>query len=340
MEKIKRICICGGGGLGHTCAAVLSSHDDVEVMLYTQHPERWNKTFVVDDCENKIYNGRIVSITNKPEEVVPFADLVLLCLPAFLVEKTLIEIQPLLSSRTIVGSIVGNTGFFLFAHKILDVTTKLFAFQRVPYISRVVEYGKKASLLGYKKELLVAAENIDNPELFSEEIGRLFLTPTYLLDSFYEVTLSNSNPILHTGRIYSMWKDWRGECYSENPLFYHDWTDEASEILLKMDEEFFELLKFLNVNTKHLLTLLQHYEVSDAFTLTAKLKSISSFSTIKSPMKQVSNGWVPDLTSRYFTEDFNYGLRFIYELAHQNNISCPTIDKVYEWGVSLINKSL
>ena len=99
MEKIKRICICGGGGLGHTCVAVLSSHDDVEVMLYTQHPERWNKTFVVDDCENKIYNGRIVSITNKPEEVVPFADLVLLCLPAFLVEKTLIEIQPFLLRR-------------------------------------------------------------------------------------------------------------------------------------------------------------------------------------------------------------------------------------------------
>ena len=207
MEKIKRICICGGGGLGHTCAAVLSSHDDVEVMLYTQHPERWNKTFVVDDCENRIYNGRIVSITNKPEEVIPFADLVLLCLPAFLVEKTLIEIQPLLSSRTIVGSIVGNTGFFLFAHKILDITTKLFAFQRVPYISRVVEYGQKASLLGYKKELLVAAENIDNLEVFSKEIGRLFLTPTYLLYSFYEVTLSNSIPILHTGRIYSMWKD-------------------------------------------------------------------------------------------------------------------------------------
>ena len=30
-----RICICGGGGLGHTCAGVLSSHKDVEVSLYT-----------------------------------------------------------------------------------------------------------------------------------------------------------------------------------------------------------------------------------------------------------------------------------------------------------------
>ena len=30
-----KICICGGGGLGHTCAGVLSSHPDVEVFLFT-----------------------------------------------------------------------------------------------------------------------------------------------------------------------------------------------------------------------------------------------------------------------------------------------------------------
>ena len=337
MEKIKRICICGGGGLGHTCAAVLSSHDDVEVMLYTQHPERWNKTFVVDDCENRIYNGCIVSITNKPEEVIPLADLVLLCLPAFLVEQTLLDIRPFLSPNTIVGSVVGNTGFFLFAHEILRNTNNgLFAFQRVPYISRVLEYGKKAALLGYKDSLLMATENIRETQNFCQTISSLFLTPTEIVDSFYEVTLSNSNPILHTGRLFTMWKDWDGKPFTNNPLFYHDWTDDASQTILQMDQEFFQLLHRLHISTKHLNTLLQHYEVPDASALTIKLKNIPSFAGIHSPMKQTAEGWIPDMKSRYFTEDFPFGLRFIYELAHRHNHPCPTIDKVYHWGMNQI----
>ena len=339
MPTIKQICICGGGGLGHTCAAVFSSHPNTQVMMYTQHPEHWQTSFVVDDPNGKVYQGDLSAISNNPEEVIPQADVVLLCLPAFLVEQTLETIKPYLSTNTIVGSVVGNTGFFWYAHKILaDKAVGLFAFQRVPYISRVVEYGKRASLLGYKDQLLMATENVPQEEEFCNQISTLFSTPTLLLDSFYEVTLSNSNPILHTGRLYSMWKDWNGEVYAQNTLFYSDWTDEASKLLLQMDEEFFCLLNKLDISTEYLPTLLQHYEVHDAESLTQKIKSIPAFSNILSPMKQTLNGWVPDFESRYFTEDFPFGLRFIYELAHANNINTPNIDKVYQWGISKINQ--
>lgn len=340
MSNTKKICICGGGGLGHTCAAVLSSHPDVEVMMYTQHPDRWNHDFTVDDPEGKHIQGRLSIISNLPQEVIPHADIVLLCLPAFLVESTLITIQPFLSTNAIVGSVVGNTGFFIFAHQIFHNTSiGLFAFQRVPYISRVIEYGKRAALLGYKDELLMAAENIEDTHNFSLWISSLFRTTTNTVNSFYEVTLSNSNPILHTGRLYSMWKDWKGEAYLHNPLFYHDWTDEASQILLDMDKEFFELLDKLGVSSTHIRTLLAHYEVQDAASLTQKLKSIPSFANILSPMQHTDKGWIPDTTNRYFTEDFPFGLRFIYELAHQHNSPCPTIDKVYHWGTNLIAKN-
>lgn len=337
MVNINKICICGGGGLGHTCAAVLSSHPNVEVMMYTQHPDNWQQEFVVVDPNNKQYDAYLTTISNQPQAVIPYADLVLLCLPAFLVEQTLVDIKPFLSPNTIVGSVVGNTGFFLFAHEILRNTSNgLFAFQRVPYISRVLEYGKKAALLGYKDSLLMATENIQDTKNFCQTISTLFLTPTEIVDSFYEVTLSNSNPILHTGRLYTMWKDWEGKPFTTNPLFYHNWTDEASQIILQMDQEFFHLLQVLHISTKHLNTLLQHYEVPDASTLTIKLKNIPSFAGIHSPMKQTAEGWIPDFTSRYFTEDFPYGLRFIYELAHKHNHPCPTIDKVYHWGMNQI----
>lgn len=339
MRNIYKICICGGGGLGHTCAAVLSSHSNTEVMLYTQHPEQWNNDFIVDDPNGKQYNGHLSLISNLPQDVIPQADIILFCLPAFLVESTLVTIKPFLSSNTIIGSVVGNTGFFLFAHHVLENSNGLFAFQRVPYISRVVEYGKRASLLGYKNELLMATEHIAQPVEFCQTISELFKTPTALVDSFYEVTLSNSNPILHTGRLYSMWHDWNGKHYDYNPLFYHDWTDAASQLLIDMDKEFFDLLTTLSVSTKHIHTLLEHYEAHDATTLTKKLKSIPSFANILSPMKQTSEGWIPDIASRYFTEDFPFGLRFIYELAHKHNIPCPTIDKVYHWGMNLISQN-
>lgn len=340
MSEINKICICGGGGLGHTCAAVLSSHSNVEVMMYTNHPDRWNHEFVVEAPKGRCIHGHLSLISDLPEEVIPQADIVLLCVPAFLVQSTLMTIKPFLSDNTIIGSVVGNTGFFIFAHQILHNTSiGLFAFQRVPYISRVIEYGKKAALLGYKDELLMAVENIQESHVFSQCISSMFSTPTRIVDSFYEVTLSNSNPILHTGRLYSMWKDWQGEVYAHNPLFYHDWTDDASQVLLAMDKEFFDLLHVLGVKSKNICTLLEHYGVQDAVSLTQKLKSIPSFANMLSPMQHVGDGWIPDTTSRYFTEDFPFGLRFIYELAHQHNLPCPTIDRVYHWGINLIEKN-
>ena len=49
-------------------------------------------------------------------------------------------------------------------------------------------------------------------------------------------------------------------------------------------------------------------------------------------MKEVEGGFVPDFQSRYFTEDFPYGLALIHKLAHEKGVLTPTIDKVYEWG--------
>ena len=44
----------------------------------------------------------------------------------------------------------------------------------------------------------------------------------------------------------------------------------------------------------------------------------------------------PDFKNRYFTEDFPYGLKFIYDLLKQNEIEIPNISKVYDWGVDMI----
>ncbi len=323
-----KICICGGGSLGHVCAGVLASHKDVELNLLSGHPGSWQDNISVIDPNGKLFLGHINKVSNNPQEVVPNQDIILVCLPGYLIKPCLEDINPFVG-KAIVGTVVSSTGFFFFAHEVLGKEAKLFGFQRVPFISRVVEYGKTANLLGYKSSLSVVIENVDDKESFARELGRLLLTPVILLNNYYEVALSNSNPILHTGRLYSMFYGREKDVFDHNILFYKEWTDDASRLLIDMDEEFFKLLDVLDIHS--IPTLLDYYESKDAISLTQKIQSIPAFQSITSPMKQVEDGWSADFQNRYFTEDFPYGLRWIKELCEKNNIKADSVNMVYDW---------
>ena len=122
--------------------------------------------------------------------------------------------------------------------------------------------------------------------------------------------------------------------FDHNVLFYKEWTDEASQKIIEMDQEFFRLLDVLGVTS--IPTLLDYYECKDVASLTRKIASIPAFQTILSPMVKVDGGWTADFKSRYFTEDFPFGLRWIKELAVKYKIETPVIDEVYVWGMSRI----
>ena len=333
---MKTICICGGGSLGHVCAGVFVSKG-YKVSILTGHPEKWQKDISVVDPDGKVFQGALSNVTSEPSEVIADADIVLLCLPGYLIEKQLLEIRSYLLPSTIVGSIVSSTGFFFIAHKVLPKTLGLFGFQRVPFIARVNEYGRTASLLGYKSLLKVAVENINDQNGLIDELSEVLMTPIELLNNYYEASLTNSNPILHTGRLFTLWRSPETHLPMKHCIrFYADWTDEASEILLAMDDEFGELLNKLRVSRKVVPTLLDYYDCQDAKDLTRKIRSIPAFLPILAPMVETSEGWIPDFNSRYFTEDFPFGLKFIRDLAREYGISTPTIDKVYEWGINMI----
>lgn len=338
-----RICICGGGSLGHVCAAVLASQSDTEVRILTQHPECWSREVVATDPDRKAYRGRLSIGSADAAEAVSGCDIVFLCLPGYAIEPTLERIKPFVGEAA-VGSIVCSTGFFFAAHRILGADARLFGFQRTPFIARITEYGRSANLLGYKQQVAIAVENVPDTEAFCALVERLWLTPTVLLASHYEASLTNSNPILHTGRLYAMWHNWDGTPYDHNILFYREWTDAASEMLIAMDAEFMRLLDVLPVRPGAIPTLLEYYESHDAASLTRKISSIPAFAAITSPMKEQPTStpaapqWVPDFESRYFTEDFPYGLSLIVRLAKEHGVATPTLSKVLEWGMGKIEK--
>ena len=336
---MKIVTICGGGALGHVVAGWLSARNHAVVNILTGRPEKWQKKIVVDTPDEQILNGSIAKISNRAEDVIPESDIVLLCLPGYMIAKQLEVIKPFLKPSAYVGSVFSSTGFFFEALNILDNKQPLWGFQRVPFISRVNEYGKSAHLLGYKASHNIAIENVNNSQKveFAMMMQDWFERPIHVLQNFYEASLTNSNPLLHTSRLYTMFGgENEGRIFDRMIFFYEEWTEAAADLYIKMDEEFFRLLKVLPVSADYLPTVLDYYESNDAKSLANKLGSIQGFKGITSPMRQLENGWVADFESRYFTEDFPFGLKYIWQLAHDKGISCPNIDMVYEWGMSKI----
>lgn len=335
------ITICGGGNLGHVCAGFFAAQSETRVSLLTRQPELWAKHINVVDCNGRILSGTLEKVSNMPDEVIPCADIVLLCLPGYAIGQELESIAPYLKPSCIVGTVVSNTGFFFKAFEILAKSQPLFGFQRVPFISRITQYGEAAELKGYKESLNVAIEQSDDKEWIRSILEKLFQTPIHLLTTHYEASLSNSNPLLHTSRLYTMWHNWtQGVAYDRNPGFYSEWTIEASEVYIAMDNEFQQLLKCLGLRNGCIPPVLEYYESTDAESLTRKIRTIPAFQGILSPMLFNTEGmYEPDFNSRYFTEDFSIGLCMTHNLAHERQIHVPHIDKVYSWGIDVMQKA-
>lgn len=337
---MKSICICGGGSLGHVIAGYLSSTKNVAVNVLTRHHEKWNSEIMIDTPDGKELYGRLNIVSSDPKESLSGVDIVLLCLPGFAIKDEILKIKPYVSKDTYVGTVFSSTGFFFEAMNLLGVDVPLWGFQRVPFIARINEYGRSAHLLGYKSAHSIAVERCEDKEQFRTIIESLFDAPVTLLNNYYEASLTNSNPLLHTSRLYTMFGGKNeGRVFSRMILFYEEWTVEAAQLLIDMDEEFFNILKHLPVSSGYLPRILDYYESHDAASLARKLSSIPGFKGITSPMIEVETGsWKPDFESRYFTEDFPHGLRYIWELAHRLNVDVPAIDKVYNWGINTLNR--
>lgn len=332
-----RICICGGGNLGHVVAGFIAAQNRYEVTVLTRQPERWSSRIIVETPSGEELSGNLHGVYSSPREAVRGADIVLLCLPGFSIREVLQRIKDHLEPSAAVGSVVSSTGFFFEAMNVLPSTTVLFGFQRVPFISRIKDYGHRAHLMGYKTCLHLAVERLNEKENLRLALETMLRTPIRLLNSYYEASLSNSNPLLHPSRLYSLWHNWHeGEVYSRVPLFYEEWTEEAAQLYIDMDKELQTLLQVLPVTPRSVATVLEFYESSDAVSLARKLRSIEAFKGIAAPMRKVDGGYIPDFNSRYFREDFPYGLEIVSRLAHDKGIPSPTIDRVCKWGVNCV----
>lgn len=338
-QKVTRVCICGGGSQGHIAAGMIGCREGYAVDILTRRPEDWSHEFVTRDFRGKEYKAQLGVITSDPAQVIPQADIIYVSLPGFAIREQMERIRPYLRDDTIIGSSFGGSGFFIDLFHSLGSAVPAFCYQRVPAIGRPLEYGHSADLQGYKPELKVATVNIPHPDKIVEVSEEWFETPTTHLSHWLEVTLSNSNPLLHPVSLSVLFGDWEpGKIYHKIPEVYSDWTDEASRRWLACDNELQSIMKRLPMRADEVPTLLDYYEVDGVESLTAKIRSIEAFRNKPAPMIKTTGGYILDSGHRMFAEDIRCGLVTIKSFAERVGVDTPMIDFIIGWAQRVMGK--
>lgn len=316
------VCIYGGGNIAHSLAAVISVKQPVTVV--TRHPDIWvdRLSFVQGGL---MHNGGYDVTATSDASVVSGADIVFIALPQFAIDEAIATLLPNLRSGTEVVFVPAPARTAEYVKRIADNGCSVVGFQRVPFISRICEYGKSVSISYPRQVNKLVVSKREMRDEWVVLVQEWFGSKAEYLSSFLSFTFSNSNPLLHPARLMVLLNK---PYYERMPLFYEEWTDESSELYVRSDAEMLEVMRKyseINIATDY-ESAFDHYGVNSIPGLTRKIKSIPSFRGIQAPYRLDDNNcYVPDLSSRYFTEDIAYGTIRILELAGKVDVDVPTI---------------
>ena len=329
------ITIIGGGNLGSALAGELATKGHT-VILHTSKASIFRSQIrIVED--RREYDSKSFTATDDLKYALCHRrpGLIIVTVPAnglgVLSERMSRYVQP----ESVILFMPGIGGVeYMFSQYIRRGIT-LLGMQRIPAVYRVVEPGAKVRVSGKRKSgLFIGGIPSEKAEQYAGLLSELFDMPCVAMPNYLNVTLTPSNPILHTSRLYSMFSEYRpGVFYDRNIFFYQEWNDQSSEILLECDEELQNLISQIpELDLSYVKSLKEHYESNTAEEMTYKISHIASFRGITSPMLEIEQGkWIPDFNSRYFTADFPYGLAIIKGLADIFVKDVPAIDQVLRW---------
>ena len=328
-----KVTVIGGGNIGTQFACTFASKGHDVTLYCSKAAEFGHELTVVDGERHVIYSGIIQKATNDIEEAMD-AEIIFVTYPAFALGELADKMAPYAGPSVNIGVIPGTGGAEFAFRECIKKGAGFFGIQRVPSVARIVEYGKCVCAEGYRDKLhLAAIPGSKSPEL-AAFMSSAFDMPCEILDNYFCVTMTPSNPILHTSRLATLFEDYyEGKVYDRNPLFYGEWSNASSERLLACDAEHQMILKKLKkLNLSSVRSLVEHYDNSDTIEkMTAKISSIKSLHNLASPMIKVENGWIPNFKSRYCVADFPYGLAIISDLAKIANVKVPNIEKTLDW---------
>lgn len=321
-----KICIVGGGNLGTAMAADFAAKNHA-VNILTSRPQSWQKNITAAETSREELTAELNLVTADAAEAFDATDYIFVTLPSHVQSEFAKKIAPFANDKLKFVMVPGFGGAEFLMQPALRKGATLFGFQRVPFIARLKEYGR--SVWFERKSALQLAKFVGSDiDSVCRDMAKLFSIPCAALNNYLCVTLTPSNPVLHTARLYSMLKD--GDAIDK--FFYAEWNDAASEILFKLDDEVQTICRALKeTDLRSVRSLKVHYESDTIPALTKKIRGIPSLSKILSPLKETPQGLRPDFDSRYFKCDFEFGLDILLQFAETLNLDSPTMREVMTW---------
>lgn len=333
MPEQMKITIVGGGNVG-TQFAVHCAAKGHQVSIYTPHFQEFQKHLtIVDEKGNMQKEGWVHSVTENAEEAFSGAECIFVTVPAFRMRYIAEKILPYVGNGVKIGLIPGSGGGECAFRSCLAKGGIVFGIQRVPSVARLVTYGRTVRATGYREQLLLAALPRKKTKECCALMEELLDMPCAKLPGYLNVTLTPSNPVIHTSRLYTLFQDYAaGKYYDRVPLFYEEWDEDSSRLLLECDGEVQQICKALPAfDLQEVKSLKRHYESNTAEELTRKIRSIEGFQGIKTPMVPKDGGYIPDLDSRYFTADFSYGLSILRQIGEFAGVATPAMTRISGW---------
>jgi len=356
------VTIIGGGSTAHALIPFLSGAGH-SVSILTRRPKEWASEVAVQHQSIHgevliVYSGFLAKASDNPMDVIPNTDVIILCMPVSKYRIALHKIAPYVDNtrKVFIGTIFGQAGFNWMVEEIkrkFDLNNVVyFAVGLVPWICRIIEYGKVGVTYGSKPVNIVAISHQDefeylNNMLLSDFCERWFQKGAFRrAENFLSLTLSVDNQIIHPTRCYGLFLRFGGKWSSQEeiPFFYRDYDQLSADLLGQVDDDYTAIreaikAKYPRKNFEYMLDYLALDRLTNKSTYTDIRESIVKSETlgaIKPPTVQSESGaWVIDTNHRFFTDDIHYGLCIAKWISEMINVDTPSIDSLLGWAQDL-----
>jgi hypothetical protein len=362
-----RVLICGSGSSGHVLAGMLSTKQDVEVRIFSRSADRtrrWKEAMgggrltVQTRGEPAVLTANPFMVTSEPNEAARGCDMVILALPAFLHSRYLASLAPYIEEGCVIVGLPGQTGFEFDVQQALGPRLKhcmVMNFESLPWICRIVEFGKRVKILGTKENLVGASSGdpararVKDPLVSLQDlIGK----PPKLTVSGHllGITLRSPNASSHPPIMYGYWKDWDGNPLDHPPLFYHDIDAETADLVGRVSDEVVATSKRImalcpGVDLSQVIPMydwdISCYgnDITDKTNLMTALRTNPGYAGLTHPMIRIEGGgYMPDFQHRFLSEDVPFGLVVVRGIAELAGTPTPCIDKVLSWCQAKLDK--
>lgn len=360
------VAVVGGGNSAHTLIPLLSS-TGMKINLLTRKPKKWSKEIELDYIHPtgkyvRSFKGKLNKISDKPADIIPEADFIILCLPVHIYRKSLHSIAPYITKEkdVFVGTVYGQGGFNWMTNEIkaefnLD-NIKTFAIGLIPWICRTKTYGRKGIVYGAKPINIAAVEPSSafaylNEKLLEKITYYWFGHGRFIqADNFLSLTLSVDNQILHTARMFGLSLEHGGGWDNTDsiPFFYSEYSELSAGLLKGLDTDYSHIKNRVKEQfpKKRFPYMMSYIEQDNMTNLKNNKTYLETFRNsnilvrIKPPVVKRKDKWVLDRGHRFLVDDVLYGLCIAKSIAQMLKIDTFHIDKTLAWAQETMGENI